>query len=327
MERSKRARVWGSLVVCAGIGASQDNTQAEPPLVPPELTAPSSEPQSSAEPAKTSETAKPVDRPAPLAAKPAESRPLLIIPGVTAPKIKNRTVPSRALQSAERPLGVFEPNDAAAESPRLESPASSSAAVQRSPAQARRNVTSTPNSGGRASASSSNLNIPLRLEPIPDGAEELAPPAARAPEFRERGDAPRSTRTPPATMTAPADSADAPERSQEEPSPRRNSPTGGVLGRFLDPSRMEVMRSAPRSEVKVERRSDPAADTALRRRVEHQIREQMGDRVSGTEVRVVGRNILIRTHATRFWQKRGIRKSLETLPGLAAYQTRVELVD
>ncbi len=102
---------------------------------------------------------------------------------------------------------------------------------------------------------------------------------------------------------------------------------GGMFGRFLDPGRMEMMRPAPRNEVKVERRSDPAADTALRRRIEHQIREQLGDKVSSTEVRVVGRNILIRAHATRFWQKRSVRRTLESLPGTSSYQTRVEMID
>jgi hypothetical protein len=100
---------------------------------------------------------------------------------------------------------------------------------------------------------------------------------------------------------------------------------GGLFGRFFEQSRAEPARSTPRNEIKVERRSDPAADTALRRRIENQIREQLGDRVSSAEVRVVGRNILIRARAARFWQKRSVRRSLESLPAISGRQAHIEL--
>jgi hypothetical protein len=79
--------------------------------------------------------------------------------------------------------------------------------------------------------------------------------------------------------------------------------------------------------VTVEPRSDPAADAALQRRIERQIRLSLGDRVRAYEVRVVDRNIVIRARATRFWQKRSVRHALETLPGLDGYHARVDVVD
>jgi hypothetical protein len=45
------------------------------------------------------------------------------------------------------------------------------------------------------------------------------------------------------------------------------------------------------------------------------------------EVRVSGRNVLIVARAARFWQKRTVRRTLETLPVLSGYRARVDLDD
>jgi hypothetical protein len=37
--------------------------------------------------------------------------------------------------------------------------------------------------------------------------------------------------------------------------------------------------------------------------------------------------VTIRARATRFWQRRAVRRSLETLPGLAGYRPTIELLD
>ena len=79
--------------------------------------------------------------------------------------------------------------------------------------------------------------------------------------------------------------------------------------------------------IKVEPSTDPAAEAALKRRIERQIRELLGDRVGDVEVRIVGRDITIRARAVRFWQRRAVRRTLETLPGLAGYRARVEMGD
>ena len=68
-------------------------------------------------------------------------------------------------------------------------------------------------------------------------------------------------------------------------------------------------------------------DAAVKRKIEKQIRETLGDRVRSVEVRVSGRNVLIVAEATRFWQKRTVRRSLETLPVLEGYRARIDLDD
>jgi hypothetical protein len=87
------------------------------------------------------------------------------------------------------------------------------------------------------------------------------------------------------------------------------------------------MASEPRNSVTVEPRSDPAADAALKRRIERQIRDSVGGRIRSYEVRVINRDVLIRAKAARFWQRRGVRHSLESLPALSGFHSRVEMVD
>jgi hypothetical protein len=81
----------------------------------------------------------------------------------------------------------------------------------------------------------------------------------------------------------------------------------------------------PRSAITVEPRTDPAADAALKRRLERQIQESLGDRVRSVEVRVVGREVTILAKTTRFWQRRTVRRALETLPGLNGYHATVQV--
>jgi hypothetical protein len=61
--------------------------------------------------------------------------------------------------------------------------------------------------------------------------------------------------------------------------------------------------------------------------VERQVREAVGDRVRFAEVRVVDRDVTIRVRVSRFWQKRGVRHSLESLPVLNGYRTKVDVLD
>ena len=65
----------------------------------------------------------------------------------------------------------------------------------------------------------------------------------------------------------------------------------------------------------------------VKKKIEKQIREVLGDRVRSVEVRVSGRNVLIVAEATRFWQKRAVRRTLETLPALEGYRARIDIDD
>ena len=74
-------------------------------------------------------------------------------------------------------------------------------------------------------------------------------------------------------------------------------------------------------------KSDPAAEAAMKRRIEKQIRESLGSRLKAFDVRVVGRDVVIRAQAARFWQKRSDRTTIEALPALSGYNVLVEVVD
>jgi hypothetical protein len=73
--------------------------------------------------------------------------------------------------------------------------------------------------------------------------------------------------------------------------------------------------------------SEPKSDGEVKRKIERQIRENLGDRVRSVEVRVNGKNVLVVARASRFWQKRAVRRALETLPALSGYRAHVELDD
>jgi hypothetical protein len=77
--------------------------------------------------------------------------------------------------------------------------------------------------------------------------------------------------------------------------------------------------------IKTEPRPDPAADAAIKRRIEKAARETVGDRARAIEVKVVGRSITIQATGVNFFQKRTVRRSLETMPGLSGYRSTVEV--
>lgn len=100
----------------------------------------------------------------------------------------------------------------------------------------------------------------------------------------------------------------------------------GIFGRFLAPPSLLGRPAADADDsISVEPRSDPATDAALKRRLEHQIRQSLGDRVQTVEVRVVGREVTVRARATRFWQRRAVRRSIETLPSLSGFRPTIDV--
>jgi hypothetical protein len=62
-------------------------------------------------------------------------------------------------------------------------------------------------------------------------------------------------------------------------------------------------------------------------KIERAIQDSLGDRLRSVEVRVSGRNVLIVAKPSRFWQKRTVRRMLETLPELAGFRARVDVLD
>jgi hypothetical protein len=128
-------------------------------------------------------------------------------------------------------------------------------------------------------------------------------------------------------MSTSAASASTPsEAPASQPAPRRPS---SFFGRFLPaPLSLSAIRGDnDRSAITVEPSTDPASEAALKRRIERQIHDSLGDRVRDVEVRVVGPEVAVRARATRFWQRRAVRRALESLPGLAGYRHTIELLD
>jgi hypothetical protein len=120
---------------------------------------------------------------------------------------------------------------------------------------------------------------------------------------------------------------DAP-RSGREPFPSESVPPqrrSGFFGRLFPPLSIGRGSGGPDDAISVEPRTDPASDAALKRRLEHQIRTSLGDRVRFVEVRVVGRDVSVVARASRFWQRRSVRRSIESLPLLSGVRSRVEV--
>lgn len=103
-----------------------------------------------------------------------------------------------------------------------------------------------------------------------------------------------------------------------------------LFSRFQPPQPFWRPRDASRpdeSSISVEPRSDPAADAALMRHIEHQVRVAAGNKLRNVDVRVVDRNITIRARVTRFWFRRNVKHTIESLPSLSGYHATVEVSD
>src|SRR5271157_4234749 len=301
MTRGVLAGGLSGLLFCAGLAAAQDQA---PPLTPPALDPPATAPTpatprpQSTSGSNSSPASSPTTKPA--QAAPAESRPLLVIPGVTAP------VPSRPGTRPNRPRPVTGTGSADSTAPTA--PSTSGASLLppiEEPA------------AGRDPALTGRSPIPLTLESIPD-----EPPAELGSE-RPPADRSAAPRPPRATSARPLSEPSAPAASR--PAPPRGSST--MFGRLLDPTGSRDEPAGSRSSITVEPRSDPSAEATAKKRIEKQVQQAVGDRVRSVEIRVSGRSVVIRAQAARFWQRRGVRRSLETMPLPSGYRARVEMID
>jgi hypothetical protein len=278
---------------------------------PPPLEGPASEPQPpKASASQTPEaTRPPATKPASsAAAAPSPVRPMLVIPGVTVPSQRSGAATQPKISQPSRPsLSRTPPTNATA--PPVARPSNAGSPFR---PYAGAPVQSTPDASLRDP-------IPLTLEPLDD---DPAPD-----EKREISPSPRGIRA-----RAPASRPT--EESENAPGVPRSAPwrMPGLLGRVLGQPPASPARDATRSgdassRAKTKAKSEPETDAVVKRRIEQQIRTTLGDKVQSVEVRVSGRNVLVVARATRFWQKRGVRRSLETLPALAGFRARIDLAD
>ena len=298
-----------------GLAAAQE----PPPLEPPDL-----------EPPKATETTPPkAVKPKPNSSKPTgvspsttvrqgatasgsahpEAGPMLAIPGVTAPSSRPQPIGgSQSAPSARNAIAPFSPVLESSEtisgtrSIRLPSDSSEAPARDSLPGHTRSNA------------------IPMTIEPLPD--EPVPGQSTNNPAN------PRSSPRRSANSTA----ADQPDKDKERPAPKsapRRAPS--LFGRFFTPppapSREEPRNANSRGGSRPLSEPETTGELNAKRRIERQIRDTLGDQVRYFEVRITGRNALVVAQPSRFWLRRSVRRSLETLPALEGYRTRIEIKD
>jgi len=318
MFRAMLVGFLGIVFFGASLALAQEPPPLEPPASepdPPKASA-SRPPQPAASPPVS--PAHPASVGAPASAA-SQVRPMLVIPGVTAPAQPSGAVTKsgipRPSPRAGSPVATPRTGAPSAAGPSdLSSPVrpATGAAVRRGPEQTPRH------------------SIPLTLEPLDDE----PPPDQRTRTTTSSRSAPEGPKTVTSSVAGRAPTSTAPSESQGAPAGPRSAPSRmpGLLGRFFQPPaapprRDESRSSASNSRNKDDSRPEPVTDALVKRKIERQIRDTLGDRVRSIEVRVSGRNVLIVAKASRFWQKRTVRRALETLPALAGYRARIELDD
>jgi hypothetical protein len=106
----------------------------------------------------------------------------------------------------------------------------------------------------------------------------------------------------------------------------------GVIGRMIGQPPAAPRRNLSRDSDGANRpqgdgRAKAATNADVKRQVERQIRETLGDKVQSVQVRVSGKNVLIVAKPAWFWQKRAVRRTLESLSVLDGYRVKVDLGD
>jgi hypothetical protein len=342
------ALCWASLAYAQdppALEAPADDSQAAKPATPPPKTAtpapkpaaPSTKPASPSpkQDGSTPSATPPATRANPPASPGSQVRPMLVIPGVTTPSSRPPVTSRPAVPQASRSSGTV------GSPPTATGPALAAPAPGRSPF-----GQGAGQPGSRGVSGPAGQPIPMTIEPLDDEplpdrnampGRSSPPPGSQA--RRRPGGSPSATR--PRTNDSSEEDPSPATSGRSRPAPR---PFPGILGRLFPPApgsspvrgesrsssasaRLKEQEKEKEKEKADEDRSEPQGDAAIKRKIEKQIRDTLGDRVRSVEVRVSGKNVLVVAQATRFWQKRLVRRSLETLPGLAGYRARIQLDD
>lgn len=298
-------------VVLGVILAAGQAVEAQVDLGPPPLTPPIELPP---EPARSTQSVEPPALVAPLEPMDLESqdnRPLLVVPGLPTPRARTSTG-VRMLPNLE-PIADEPPVPEISGPPPLVGPA---------------------DLGGRVEVRGSGQ--PRFLPAFP---EEPTPP----PLDGDLGGRPRlrleSVPTGSRLLDAEKDALKRPdtagrERPATSPQPERRRlfgfiPLLGPLGRPPENPPPPPAATTPTSEPRggADRLDETDAEEALEKRLDRQIRNLLGNRIRSLDVRVTGRTVDVEARPSRFWYKRSVKKTLETLPALAGYRTRINVLD
>ena len=319
MPRASLVGFLGLTLCWAGLAFGQDPPPLEGPAVETEPAKPAPPPP------KPRATSPPATTPAPAtranrrAAPGSQVRPMLVIPGVTSPAARPPVT--------SRPTGAS--GAAASESRRTPSSAA--------PPQGRSPFVQTP---GQPASRDQNARlpepIPMTIEPLDDepgqNGRPGAPSSGRTTQDRSRTGGSRPAQKPRSTDSDSVSVEDSPPSTRPRPA---QGLIPGILNRLFPPPPAPIRRESRSASAAARQKEkaaaadadEPATDAAVKRKIEKQIRQTLGDRVRSVEVRVNGKNVLIVAEATRFWQKRTVRRALETLPVLSGYRARIDLDD
>ncbi len=72
---------------------------------------------------------------------------------------------------------------------------------------------------------------------------------------------------------------------------------------------------------------EAVGDATLKARIEKQAKTYVGDRARSIEVHVAQKTATVQARGVKFYQKRGVRKSLESLPALSGLRSTIEVLD
>jgi hypothetical protein len=156
---------------------------------------------------------------------------------------------------------------------------------------------------GNPAANSSRSNLPLVLD-----SSTMDDPS------------PTTRSTPPGRKpTTPA---------QPAPMPARRPRLFGFLaGPSPAPSSSATTAAKPSTPGRAIVGDDPAVESALKRRIERQAREVVGNRARSVEVKLDGKDAVVQVSGVKMFQKRAIRKQLEGIPALAGLRSTIEVAD
>jgi hypothetical protein len=182
------------------------------------------------------------------------------------------------------------------------------------------------------------LDAPIEMRPVPSSTRPnatLAPGRSPRPIVLES--TPGGEPLPidgPATRSNPSLKRSTPPRidPQPTPSPARRSRLFGFLAvpaptPSAGPNSSTTRAPLSGRALAEDPREESAQESALKRRIERQALEAAGDRARSIEVRLVGKNATVQAHGVKFYQKRGVRKSLEAIPALSGLRSTIEVVD
>jgi len=130
------------------------------------------------------------------------------------------------------------------------------------------------------------------------------------------------------TDNTPSHPARKPATTQTSPMPMKRRGLFGVLGGSTTAPTV-APSTAPRVATpgRALAAEDPEAESALKRRIERQAREVVGNRARSVEVKLDGKEAVVRVSEVKLFQKRAIRKQLEGIPALSGLRSTIEILD